>query len=94
MQGSLKSPQRDAGVRQSIQSADHCRAQNRHWIDKAVPLPQVMAEAQQDQDDGHMVNGIQDWHREIELISPTQVVRQAKVKIAASRTAPVLPKTW
>ncbi len=30
---------------------------------------------------------------EMELMSPTQVVRQAKVKIAASRTAPGVPKT-
>ena len=76
MQGSLKSPQRDAGVRQCVQSADHCCAQNRHGIDKAVPLPHVMAEAQQDQDDRYRVNGIQDWHRNAQNHIQAQITDQ------------------
>lgn len=76
MQSSLKSAQRDAGVRQCVQSADHCRAQNRHGIDKAVPLPQVMAEAQQDQDDRYRVNGIQDWHRNAQNHIQAQIADQ------------------
>lgn len=31
---------------------------------------------------------------EMELISPTHVVRQASVKMAASRYAPGSPKSW
>ena len=48
---------------QCIEDADYRSSDHCHGVSKAVPLPQIVAQSQQNQHNGNRVDGIQDRNR-------------------------------
>ena len=76
MQQLPQAAQRHPGIPKGIQDTDRRSSQNRHGVDKPVLLPKVVAQSQQDQHNGHRVDGIQYRHGDAQNHVQPQVANQ------------------